>query len=375
MRNWRTWWRWWTARYGHIRRRTPAKEVEHSQEEETAGLPPVARAATLLRQAGSHQPGSKQQVGWAARRLQRELGNQSVQRLVQSNGRMETAVPELSAARERPAPFTNPPGRSAQQQAAGSKKEAKRLQKLLDFLALVKAGQEIPLTKRNAKVATGVLEQADAGTSGFTISDAERKTLLTIQNRGEPTAEPEPDEPAEKEPATEEPQPEELVVEPEEDKATGGITYADFSYDKAWAKPPRELDFDDFREAADGSLDPDAAQVEAGIEGDSKNGVRFYYAKLHDTVMEKTYLVSREAELLQHERLHWAIWCRLAQIANEAIAGGVSHTKIDPIVMVIGHELTKQYDDETDHSRNIAGQQDWNANWHRYIDSAFNDRL
>ena len=372
MRNWRRWWRWWTARYGPVHRRSPVKEVKHSQEEETAALPPVSQSATLLRQAVRHQPGSKQQIGRAARQLQREVGNQSVQRLVESNGRQETADPPV---REQPGPFTMPPGRPTEQQAAGSKKEAKRLQKLLNFLALVKAGHEIPLTKRNAKLAAGVLEQADTGTSGFTISDAERKTLVTIQNMGETAVEPEPEEPAAKEPEKEEPQPDEPVVEPEEDETTGGITYADFSYDKAWAKPARELDFDDFREAADGSLDPDDAQVVAGIEGDSKNGVRFYYAKLHDTVMEKTYLDARDVELLQHERLHWAIWCRLAQIANEAIKGGMSHTKIDPIVLVIGHELTKQYDDETNHSRNTAGQQDWNANWYRYVDGAFNARL
>jgi hypothetical protein len=111
------------------------------------------------------------------------------------------------------------------------------------------------------------------------------------------------------------------------------------------------------------------------LEGTVKNGRRFYQAIFHRGVMEETQKKDQNAALLQHEQLHWAIWCRVAQLGNDAIAGGVPHSRVDAFILDLGHELIARYDQETEHRLRLGSQMSWNDRWCTYVDAAFAAKL
>lgn len=268
------------------------------------------------------------------------------------------------------------PGQVLRQDEAEAETLERWQRKLLDFLAQIKAGEEIRLTRRNAKRAAEVLTQSDMGTPGFELTAAERERLLFLQLQGKVDASSTPEVTPDAETALDEPEPAAPAEEPaEEPIGESSNMCADFSYEHAWCNPPHALRFEDFSAVADGSLDPIGAQVEAGMEAMAQEGRRFYQAIFHSGVMEEAQKKDQNVALLQHEQLHWAIWCRLAQLGNDAIARGVPHAQIDSFLLQLGHDLIAHYDQETGHRLQIGGQMNWNDRWCIYVDDAFKAKL
>jgi hypothetical protein len=275
-----------------------------------------------------------------------------------------------------------------QRAPAGSKKEKREKRKLLEFLASVKANEEIQFSKRNARTAARILELAEQGTPEFALDEDIRNRLLVIRNQGVPVEETEEkiesDTDIESDSETEE-GPTETVEESttgtEEQLGESSNLCEGFSYNNDACQLRRALEFNDFSPPEGGAeLPGEDAHVPWGLEAEVRGGKRFYRATLDvaNLKMEKEALEGHNDALLAHERIHWGIPCKLAQLGNAAIARGESHQKIDAFILNLANEfndLNGRYDTETRHRLNIGAQMSWNDRWCVYVEEAFNSKL
>ena len=158
----------------------------------------------------------------------------------------------------------------------------------------------------------------------------------------------------------------------------------DFAYESGTCDPARPLNFEDFRQVDDNSLDPFDAITRpsspirvTGSDGNIRFQVRL---NRQETVMEATPKESQNRQLLDHERIHWEIACHLAQLANVALENGETEQDVHHVLARLWGPLQDMYDDQAYKKRESTftgsmAQQEWDLNWCRTVAGQFRKTL
>jgi len=69
--------------------------------------------------------------------------------------------------------------------------------------------------------------------------------------------------------------------------------------------------------------------------------------------------VAESARLLNHEQTHFNLTCALVKKANALLAGGADFARIDAVIRTRLNAAQRQYDGDSNHGCNAAGQSNW----------------
>jgi hypothetical protein len=138
---------------------------------------------------------------------------------------------------------------------------------------------------------------------------------------------------------------------------------ADFAFTPD-CSPARDLIWEDFGPAKPGALDPGDAQVNPRLI--TRDKVKKFSARLGGEIRVETG--KKTQSLLEHERIHWKITCRIVQLANDEVARGSDFAAVfrvaNEVHRFINDHQTGLYDTDTGHGVSDAIPKfDWPKEW------------
>ena len=120
-----------------------------------------------------------------------------------------------------------------------------------------------------------------------------------------------------------------------------------------------QADFDGLKRGETGVFRIKVSDCAASPKPDGKAATHRAECKPVVTQSQTRWAVAEAARLLKHEQSHQALSCAMAAKANALLAAGTAFTKLDAAIDNKLDATQKQFDNETAHGCDAAGQATW----------------